>query len=134
MLGRATRRGEEYAWPLHYIPDVIEAARRAGLLSLGGQLQVRVPDGSTCECYWIDVDASKHAGPEMPWPVRVDAAADAATRLFSALPNEAELLAEARKAFPGVIEAAEAAGHHASDLLCFVWDVLSEGKAIELWP
>ena len=55
LVGRASLRGREHAWSLDDIPNVIEAAREAQLISIGGQLQFRLPDGGTCECYWIEV-------------------------------------------------------------------------------
>jgi hypothetical protein len=44
VLQRATLQGNEYAWPVEYIPKVIEAAREAELASIGGQLQFRLPE------------------------------------------------------------------------------------------
>jgi hypothetical protein len=38
LLARALLAGNEYAWPLADIPAVIEAARAANLVSVGGQL------------------------------------------------------------------------------------------------
>ena len=56
ILSRATVRGNEYAWKTGDIPKVIEAARAAQLASIGGQLQLRLHDEGTCECYWVEVD------------------------------------------------------------------------------
>ena len=50
LLERATLRGSERAWPIGDIPEVIEVAKENDLASVGGQLQLRFPDGGTCEC------------------------------------------------------------------------------------
>src|SRR5258708_4550498 len=55
LIERASKRGRELAWSLDDIPEVIEAARDANLVSVGGQLQFRFQDGTTCECYWVEV-------------------------------------------------------------------------------
>ena len=49
IVAKATRRGNEYAWPIEDIPTVIDAASDEGLLNVGGQLQFRIPKGGTCE-------------------------------------------------------------------------------------
>jgi len=43
LLDRATLRGKEWAWPIGDIPEVIEATRQANMISIGGQLQLRLP-------------------------------------------------------------------------------------------
>ena len=50
LLERATLRGNERTWPIGDIPEVIEVAKENDLASVGGQLQLRFPDGGTCEC------------------------------------------------------------------------------------
>ena len=72
LLGRASLVGNEYAWRVDDIPNVIEAARAANLVSIGGQLQFRLPDGGTCECYWVQVDTYQSVDRALPWKVRVE--------------------------------------------------------------
>ena len=129
LLARASLRGNEYAWPLADIPLVIAAARDANLVSLGGQLQVRLPDGGICECYWVDVDTYVDVEKSLPWPERVALTARSALVRFTNLPNAASLVAEARTTFGSHLTEAETAGHVLPDLMCFVWDVLDEDQA-----
>lgn len=121
LLARATVRGNEYAWPIGDIPVVIEAARRANLVSIGGQLQFRLSDGGTCECYWVEVDTSKSIPAGMPWPERVERTAEVGARDFKALRNEVDFLAAGRKAFAKYLDAEAALGRDPRDAMCFVW-------------
>lgn len=128
ILGRASRRGNEYAWAIDDIPQVIEAARQAGLVNVGGQLQFRFPDGGTCECYWIGVDTYRSVSKDLPWPERVDRTAAAAVAAFSRLPSEFDFVAEGRSAFARHIQEFEEQGHAADEALCFVWYVLDQAN------
>ncbi len=121
LVGRASLRGREHAWSLDDIPNVIEAAREAQLISIGGQLQFRLPDGGTCECYWIEVDTYREVDKALPWQERVQLTARAALRQFVELPPRDALLEEGRKAFGQHLAAAEVAGQSPADLMCFVW-------------
>lgn len=121
LVKRASVRGKEYAWRLEDIPAVIEAARTAGLVSLGGQLQFRLPDGGTCECYWIEVDTLREDNKAATWKARVQLTAEVAQRQFSKLPSKDALVAEGRKAFAPYLAEAEEAGQSPHDLMWFVW-------------
>ena len=85
VLHRASLRGNEYAWPVADIPLVIGTARDAGLISVGGQFQYRLPDNGTCECYWIEVDTYRAVPKELPWDERVLKTAEVALRDFAEL-------------------------------------------------
>ena len=122
LLSRASLRGNEYAWPLSDIPNVIEAARAANLLSIGGQLQFRLPDGGVCECYWVEVDTFRTVSKDQPWAARVEAAAVEASKAFRDLPNQYDFLAEGRKAFAEHLDALD----DPTETMCFVWDVAGE--------
>src|ERR1700720_2540345 len=52
VLAKASIRGNEYAWKLSDVEEVINAGQACNLAAVGGQAQFRVPDG-TCEMYWI---------------------------------------------------------------------------------
>lgn len=121
LLSRASLGGNEYAWPLSDIPDVIEAARAANLLSIGGQLQFRLPNGGTCECYWVEVDTFRTVPKDQPWAARVQHAAVEALNAFRDLPNQYDFLAEGRKAFAEHLDALD----DPTSTMCFVWDVMS---------
>jgi len=123
LLKRATLRGNERAWPIGDIPEVIEAARQANLVSIGGQLQIRDPDGGTCECYWIEVDTFKSVSPDSAWPERVEQTASAALSQFHGLLARYDFIAECRRCFGKYLDEFEASGSKLSDVICFVWHV-----------
>lgn len=116
-------------WPIGDIPAVIEAARAANLVSIGGQLQFRLPDGGTCECYWVEVDTYKSVDKALPWNERVVRTAEAASRDFAALQERFDFITEGRKAFPGYLGKLRADGRDTADAMCFVWYVLCEEEA-----
>lgn len=127
LIARASLRGSEYAWPISDIPKVIEAARSCGLVSIGGQLQFRFPDGPTCECYWVEVDTYK-AMPEIitSWSDLVALSAEAAKATFEKLLETYDFVEEGRKAFTQVFSDFEKCGQDASDAMCFVWYLKAE--------
>lgn len=131
ILARATLRGREYAWKIGDIAHVIEAAEAAQLASIGGQLQFRLPDGGTCECYWVEVDTYREVPEDLEWPERVSRTAEAARSQFMRLREERDFIAEGRSAFASHLEAFEAQGGDVNDALCFVWYVESESEAAD---
>lgn len=132
LLERATLRGNEYAWRVDDIPKVIEAAREANLVSIGGQLQFRFADGGTCDCYWIDVDTSRTVSSSLPWPERVIRAAEAALSDFQELRASYDFLAEGRTAFAHEFETREADGGDLAAAMCFVWYVTTPAEEAEI--
>ena len=131
LLERATLRGNERAWPIGDIPAVIEAAKKASLVSVGGQLQFRFPDGGTCECYWVEVDTFKSVSRDLPWPERVEQTATAAHSQFRALVDQYDFRAEGRSTIGKYIEEFEAGGGDLHDAICFVWYVEGQHDAAE---
>ena len=129
LLARGSLRGSEYAWPAGEIPRVIEAARQAGLINIGGQLQFRLPDGGTCECYWVEVDTYKSVDEGLPWRERVDLTAEAALRDFEELQSRFDFVSEGRLQFAALLDALAAEGKDPADCACFVWYVASEADA-----
>jgi hypothetical protein len=129
VLARASLRGNEYAWRIEDIPDVIEAARLSNFISIGGQLQFRLPDGGTCECYWVEVDTCKSVNKELPWRERVARSAEAALRDFQALQGRFDFVAEGRTGFASYLDTLVAQGRDPADAMCFVWYVMSEADA-----
>jgi len=122
LMARATLRANEYGWAVADIPAVIDAVAAADLVSIGGQLQLRIPDGGTCECYWIEVDTTD-VGKGLPWSERVAATANAADVQFQNLCRDYDFLSEVRSAFPEHVRRFEEAGGDVSAHLCFVWYV-----------
>lgn len=133
ILERASLAGNEYAWRLHDIPAVIAAARAANLISIGGQLQFRLPGGGTCECYWVEVDTYRSVDQALPWAERVSRTAEVALRDFEVLQQRFDFIAEGRVGFASYLDALIAQGRDPADSMCFVWSVLSEAadKAIK---
>jgi hypothetical protein len=126
ILERADTRTGELAWRLSDIPAVIEAARSANLLSLGGDLQVRAPSGLWGEPVGVGVDIE--IADDQPWSMRVEKAAEAALAKFLALESTCDLEAIARDAFPTLL----AEVGDAKEAIFFSWLVLSESEASSL--
>jgi len=126
ILERASRAGNEYAWRIKDIPDVIAAARAANLINIGGQLQFRLPDGGTCECYWVKVDTSNSADEALPWVERVSRTAEIALADFNALQERFDFIAEGRVGFASYLDPLVARGRDPADSMCFVWYVHGE--------
>lgn len=123
LLRRASVRGNEYAWRISDIPDVIEATKRAGMISIGGQLQFRFPHGVTCECYWIEIDTYKKVSADLPRNEVVNQSATEALSAFEALKSQFDFVAEGRSNFKEIFQAFEADGGDPEDAMCFVWYV-----------
>ena len=126
ILQRASLVGSEYPWRIRDIPEVIAAARGANLISIGGQLQFRLPRGGTCECYWVDVRTDRSVDKALPWSERVHRTAEVALRDFEALQESFDFIAEGKVGFASHLDALVAQGHDPADSMCFVWYVLSE--------
>ncbi|SMH57606.1 hypothetical protein SAMN02982922_5839 [Mesorhizobium australicum] len=122
ILSRGSLRGNEYAWPVDDIPMVIAAAEKASLISLGGQLQFRLSDGGTCECYWVDVDIGRSELVGSNWAEKVRHSGQLARERFMQLRERFDFLHEGRTNFQPVVEA-EARGDDLSSAMCFVWYV-----------
>jgi hypothetical protein len=131
ILQRASLRGNEYAWALYDIPHVIEAARQAGLVNIGGQLQFRIPGGSTCECYWVEVDTYRSISKHLSWSERVERTAATALEEFERLPSKFDFLAEGRRGFAQHLDEFERLGHDPAEAMCFVWYVLDQAEQEE---
>ena len=126
LLERATLRGNEFAWPIDAIPDVIEAGKSANLVSIGGQLQFRLTDGGTCECYWVEVDTSSSVANDLPWKERVLATAQEGLRQFVAFQSRFDFEEEGRSSFAKHIADFESNGGKLADVMCFVWYLKAE--------
>jgi hypothetical protein len=131
ILDRASLRGKEYAWRIADIPAVIEAARKAGFVNIGGQLQFRIPDGGTCECCWVNVDTYKAVSKVLPWNERVNKTADAALAEFTRLASQYDFLEEGRRAFGAHLKKIEERGESPTEAMCFVWYLLDAQEAAQ---
>jgi hypothetical protein len=121
LLDRASLRGNEYAWRVHDIPNVIAAAREANLLNIGGQLQFRLSDGGTCECYWVEVDTYKSVPADQDWGTRVSLSADVASTDFERLKAKYDFIKEGKSAFEKHL-----VGSDPTEAMWFVWYVESQ--------
>lgn len=107
------------------------AAKRANLVSLGGNLQVRVPSGRWGESIYASVDSSRIAD-DLPWQRRVEESAKAALADFQSLQSECDFVVIARESFPTLMEEAEAATGDPTNAVFFSWLVISEMEAGQL--
>lgn len=127
MLAKASLEGKEYVWRLSDIPDVIDAAEKANLVNIGGQLQFRLPTG-TCECYWIEVDACKSLTSSMRWSERVRRSASVARADYAELRRVKDFVAEGRDAFEPYFREFKAIGGNLDEVMRFVWYLESKPK------
>ena len=99
---------------------MIEAARQANLVSIGGQLQFRFSFG-ICECYWVEVDTYETVPKSLPWDDRVAKTAKAALADFQALTVKYDFYTEGRDAFEAHFVQAELGGDDPRKAMWFVW-------------
>jgi hypothetical protein len=128
LLERGSLRGNEYAWQVSDIPQVIEAARLAGLINVGGQLQFRIPDGGVCECYWVEVDTFKSVSADLPYQEKVSRSAEVALADLAGLASKFDFLEEGRRSFESHLKLAEENGAVLADMMCFVWYVSDDAN------
>jgi hypothetical protein len=129
ILARASVRGNEFSWRVVDISDVIEAAKVAQLVNIGGQLQFRLSNGFICECYWVEVDTHRDVPSDLVWPERVSRSAEVAHSQFQQLCKEFDFVAEGRSAYAPHLQAFEAQGGDINEAACFVWYVQSQVDA-----
>ena len=122
LLKRASLRGKEYAWSLDDIPHVIAAAKAVDLVSLGGQLQFRLADGSTCECYEVEVNTSELLK-NLPRTAWINLSAAEATRQFLALTSKFNFINQGKAAFGKHFDEIGATDADLLKAMCFVWYV-----------
>lgn len=94
VLAKATRSGNELAWSLTDVPEVISAAEASGLGNVGGQPQFIHPDG-TCEPYWLNADSEARRKDET-WPEYVRRSANEVRAGFERIVSETDFEKEAR--------------------------------------
>src|SRR5262249_53618034 len=116
VLGKATLRGKEYAWPVAAVEEAVTAAAAAGLAIVGGQFQFRIPEG-TCELYWLSADSSEQLGDE-PWESYVNRSAAEVLDQIAAIRQRTDFGSEALQ-WP-VLAKLHAQGVDLNQYLCFV--------------
>jgi hypothetical protein len=123
---RADARWDELAWHPADIPAVIQAAKSANLMSLGGHLQIRTFSG-----YGESIYAYFHYNPESgrPWHQQVERSAAEALEFIQSFTGDNELLDIARESWPTLVEEAEVAEGGPMSALYFSWSFMSEAEA-----
>jgi hypothetical protein len=99
---------------------VIDTARDANLLNIGGQLQFRLHDGGICECYWVEVNIQ--APINSNWETQVAHSAAVALTNFQKLREKYDFAGEGRSAFGPHLT-----GVNPEDVMWFVWYVEDQG-------
>lgn len=92
---RAIIRNSEYSWRMADVEEAIEAARAAGLLCLGGDVQFHVEAG-VFEAYWLSF-ASSDRRHEESWNQYVDRAAAEVVSLFRRRCREVDFVQVAKE-------------------------------------
>ena len=126
ILQRSRLSGKEHAWRIGDIPAVIEAARAAGLVNVGGQLQFLIPDElgkGTCECYWVEVDTYKKVSKSLPWRERVAETAKVALADFATIQTKYDFLKEGRDFAGRVLQKRGNPSADIEEMMWFVWYV-----------
>lgn len=116
ILAKASVRGNEYAWDLSDIEEVINAGQDCGLATLGGQAQFRVPDG-TCEMYWICAKSAPRVQEE-PWTHYVQRSANEVLLQIRQIITNTDFRSEASQ-WPLLLERMQQ-GDEILNYLCFV--------------
>jgi hypothetical protein len=117
VLGKATVRGNEYAWPLSAVEEAVTAAREASLACLGGQVQFRVPEG-TCELYWLSASSDNRRPGEL-WPAFTDRSAAEVLARFRDLRGRTDFVQEGVQSFD-ILRQLQARRVDLGPYLCFV--------------
>ena len=132
ILQRSRRSGNEHAWRIVDIPTVIEAARAAGLVNVGGQLQFLIPEelgSGTCECYWVEVDTYKSVSEELAWELRVSKTAEVALADFERLQTKYDFLKLGRDWVSRLLEERGLPNAEIEEMMWFVWYVEAPAPA-----
>ena len=107
------------------VEEAVEAARKAGLACLGGQVQFQIP-GGICEAYWLNYDPAERRDNE-PWETYVSRSAGETLESFRRLRAETDFRHVAREWEP--LRAMADAGLDPVDYLWFV--LYFEAKAAD---
>jgi hypothetical protein len=117
VRAKAVCSGREYGWRRKDIFEAIEGARRVGLASLGGQVQLVFPDG-TCELYWLNYDPTDRRVDENWRDYAQRSCLETATALHRLL-ETTDIVSEARKSFT-LVRTKERTGTNLDDHVLFV--------------
>lgn len=113
---RASLRGNEYAWPLAAVEEVVTIAGTSRLANLGGQAQFRLPAG-TYELSWLFLDSGERR-PDEAWESYVSRSASEVLAQFAVLRERTDFLKEALQF--SALARLHQAGVDLNQSLCFV--------------
>ena len=128
ILNKAVKKANTFFGRISDIPELIEAARQAEIISLGGALNfIGLPgtsseDVGTCECYWVKALVAPSEGQE--WATMVEDAALSTRKAFLELPQKYDFHKEGLS-FPTVKGYADRGGN-LDDIMYFYWTMDSE--------
>lgn len=125
-MALADLRGNELAWHPTDIPAVIEAARCANLISLGGNVQVSAPSG-----FWGEAAGegfSVEVSDDLPWERQVEETAKVGLALFQSFQDRFDFELIAREAFPQLVTEVR----QTKDVIFFSWAVADEQETKSL--
>jgi hypothetical protein len=114
-------RGGEAAWRRADLPLLANAARAAGLATLGGQVQLRLPS-AIHELYWQDYDPGERR-PDETWPQYADRSWKELLFLAGTLPPDQAIIDGARRLWPWL----KLGDTEAADAMWFVVYLCAEG-------
>jgi hypothetical protein len=83
LIDISVKRCNEYGWKQDDVLDVIEAARKVPMATIGGQVQYVLPD-AICELYWLSYDSSDRKKNE-DWLAYCDRSANECSEKFKQL-------------------------------------------------
>lgn len=131
IIERADTRGPELAWRVSDIPAVIEAAERASLLNLGGDLQFKAPSGALGEPIGMYVDTQR-VPDDVPWEDQVREAAKVALADFLSLQERFDFTKLAREDYPTIVAEVTSVGGDPGQVVFFRWLVADEEEGKRL--
>jgi hypothetical protein len=123
----ATLRGNEYGWIPSAFPSALVKAEAHGYACLGGQFQFRLPDGGTCEMYWLKADAAERR-PKEPWSDYAHRSCSEVRQEFERLMTTSDFKSEASN-WPRFRDEIE---QKVSDVLVFVAYFVTESEYANL--
>ncbi|OGC21053.1 hypothetical protein A3J90_00645 [candidate division WOR-1 bacterium RIFOXYC2_FULL_37_10] len=94
LLEKTSKDGNELAWKLNDVEEVVVTAEKLGLANLGGQAQFIFPEG-IYELYWIEIDTSGKNQDE-DWLQYVNRSNHEFLRLFKEKVLKTDFLKEAK--------------------------------------
>lgn len=132
VLEHALQRDKEFLWRPSYIPTLIEEARKANLVNMGGQLQILCPTGQVMELYWIGADTYTDVPAGRSWDERVADSAAKSADAFRKLAETTDFVELARTAMYNTYPGLNDTHYDVENSVYCVWYVISAEYDAEL--